>query len=1174
MINIYSINIQGLNNLDKKTKILQFVGKFKPDVLAVQETNMDLISPNFFIPNYRVFYNHAIQCFSGTALFVSTNFQILSNDILIAARLQKIKLKCDDSEISIYNLHMSHKDVEALSLVGVLHREFSNSTSDHDVLCGDFNYVDNLQLDRVRSTSDRPHLRRAMQNFFSNFNLFDSFRVLFPDLVQITHTGVQRHKPQARLDRIYISSSLTISLKSAMILPPIGDHSIVSVSLAIGGSEGRPSLYWKMPKQILSDKFFLLDSKNLLERFITQGGKSLRSYEALKFSIKSLAMTYQTFNNKKYKQEIRELQNLNSQDDSKELFRELLAGVSVGVESLNPDHVARKIAQHADSISIERAQEGKESEERSGFFFDYFSKIMAADNVQTFDLELYLSDLPKIDDSFLDSLNCEFSEAEFEKAIGELHSDTCPGLDGLTSEFYKTFSSQYCQILPWLWGESVKCNLLPVSLRSGVVSLIFKKGSIDDLANWRPITMSNTDFKIFATILKNRFALVLKSLIGDYQTCNVEGRSIYDNLSFLRDHLNTNVNGAILSIDQDNAFPRVNHGYMSACLKAYGFPPRFISWVELMYREISVVVNFGDGLTPKIEFRKGVKQGDPMASALYILTFEPFLRKLHKGMLEIAPGPFPEAPECNLSAYADDTVPLISHPAQLTLVERELAEYGQFSGGKVKISKCSLFPLGNWQNIQIPSPYPIEKSGLKILGIYFGDFGLNWAVLLTKFKSKLEFYRKSNASCVFSRAKILNTFLLPILWYVLKILDPPLEFLKDIESLCINYLWGGTKNWVKKPFVFAPVEVGGAGIRHPKCQSLVFRFRALVKAFSSNSSDYFLSKMKVSCYQIIFENSASSPFYGNLRIASNLTGFSIWGGPENCEAEIALSHSVYFPSNQFQILQSLGPRKVGEVEEFVCEQAQIINNLPAPRHRRFEAELNNFRAQLSQIKSNITDSEGLSFCCVNPLTNEREQYSYTNDYLSGYFSEFPASSFSDHDLVQMRSKKWERLKGTRLNNAELSIIWRLWHNGILNYPMAQSMRLFSDGNCAYCAAKRPEVRHIVFCKASDKLWEKVWKVAEKAGFTITKKERLFGYEKSPLLNTIVFSALLASYNGFLRTVNSGKKDQNLVKLFTQLLYEKVYLEFVTAKSGNLSKFNAFWGSGLFKINEGRIDIRI
>lgn len=51
----------------------------------------------------------------------------------------------------------------------------------------------------------------------------------------------------------------------------------------------------------------------------------------------------------------------------------------------------------------------------------------------------------------------------------------------------------------------------------------------------------------------------------------------------------------ILSLDQEKAFDRVDHGYLFSVLKACGFYDNFVSWVELFYSGASCLVKVGGG---------------------------------------------------------------------------------------------------------------------------------------------------------------------------------------------------------------------------------------------------------------------------------------------------------------------------------------------------------------------------------------------------------------------------------------------------------------------------------------------------------------------------------------------------------------------------------------------------
>jgi len=105
--------------------------------------------------------------------------------------------------------------------------------------------------------------------------------------------------------------------------------------------------------------------------------------------------------------------------------------------------------------------------------------------------------------------------------------------------------------------------------------------------------MFNADYKVFvfAQLMKQPMLPLLPKLIGPYQTYNVPGRSIFDNLHFLCD--NVEINGALLSVKQAGAFNNVDLTYMDGVLESFGFPSRLRKYIKIMYNQINILVNTG-----------------------------------------------------------------------------------------------------------------------------------------------------------------------------------------------------------------------------------------------------------------------------------------------------------------------------------------------------------------------------------------------------------------------------------------------------------------------------------------------------------------------------------------------------------------------------------------------------
>ena len=133
---------------------------------------------------------------------------------------------------------------------------------------------------------------------------------------------------------------------------------------------------------------------------------------------------------------------------------------------------------------------------------------------------------------------------------------------------------------------------LSLSQRRGVISLVFKRGDRLDARNWRPITLLKVDYKLASRVLADRLLKVFPVVVGKDQTCGVPVRFIGENVALLRDIVDYtsffNVPAAVLSLDQEKAFDRVDWSFMLTTLSKMGFGPSFCHWVRLFYRGVHV----------------------------------------------------------------------------------------------------------------------------------------------------------------------------------------------------------------------------------------------------------------------------------------------------------------------------------------------------------------------------------------------------------------------------------------------------------------------------------------------------------------------------------------------------------------------------------------------------------
>jgi len=234
-------NIQGLVALDKRINFSKLVAKFCPTLFCVQETNSNpLIRSNIFIKNYSVFINPAYRKGTGTLICALGSIYVVEHKILIPGHVQVLNFKCDGQIYILFNVYLPFDDNFAIRIVNVIKDEMASQPNFEFFFAGDYNYVDRLSLDRVSSTFDRPRLRLTMQDVLTEFSLQDSFRILFPYLIKMTHFGTQSHRPGSRLERIYITPNLATKVARTEFFPSISDHLIYSTSIILSSRKNTP----------------------------------------------------------------------------------------------------------------------------------------------------------------------------------------------------------------------------------------------------------------------------------------------------------------------------------------------------------------------------------------------------------------------------------------------------------------------------------------------------------------------------------------------------------------------------------------------------------------------------------------------------------------------------------------------------------------------------------------------------------------------------------------------------------------------------------------------------------------------------------------------------------------------------------------------------------------------
>ena len=102
---------------------------------------------------------------------------------------------------------------------------------------------------------------------------------------------------------------------------------------------------------------------------------------------------------------------------------------------------------------------------------------------------------------------------------------------------------------------------LTASQKMAVLSLIHKKDDKDNITNYRPISLTNVDYRILAFVLANRLQKVIGKIISNDQTAYIKGRYMGHNIRLVSDVIDyydmLNKSGISLAIDFHKAFDSI-----------------------------------------------------------------------------------------------------------------------------------------------------------------------------------------------------------------------------------------------------------------------------------------------------------------------------------------------------------------------------------------------------------------------------------------------------------------------------------------------------------------------------------------------------------------------------------------------------------------------------------------
>lgn len=452
------------------------------------------------------------------------------------------------------------------------------------------------------------------------------------------------------------------------------------------------------------------------------------------------------------------------------------------------------------------------------------------------ELESIVDIIPKINDNHKNILAAAVNMGEIKKAIFQLGPLKAPGPDGIPACFYQKAWEIVGEDVTKAVQHFFSNGYMLKQWNQTFIALIPKVERPENPGQLRPISLCNVIYKIISKCLTNRMKVIMPEIVGPYQNAFVSGRLMGDNCLLSHEVLNFTKKRkkgrdfyAVLKIDMNKAYDRVNWDFISWLLEHMGFPHIWVHWIKQCISTVSYSILINGEPSPSFQPCCGLRQGDPMSPYIFILVMEVLsnmmLKLQSKGEItgiRVARG----APSISHLFFADDALFCFkATPEACTTIRNTIRLFFDISREMINYEKSSVMFSPN-------TPTKFKHMMRKILGTpstnKLGTYlGCNVKVdgrsshlfqpLIDKVQKKINSW-KNLALSQAGRLLLINGILAALCSNILSVFLAPKIIKKRIDSMLCRFWWKGSSDtkgicWRKRTLLGKPKEIGGVGLR-------------------------------------------------------------------------------------------------------------------------------------------------------------------------------------------------------------------------------------------------------------------------------------------------------------------------------------------------------------------------
>ena len=656
--------------------------------------------------------------------------------------------------------------------------------------------------------------------------------------------------------------------------------------------------------------------------------------------------------------------------------------------------------------------------------------------------------------------------------------DSTPGLDGIPYSYYKIFGNELLPLVLASWEFSNVTGLLPPSQSTSVISLIPKSGKDKhEIKNWRPISISSCDLKIITKAYSQKVGTFLGDIISDSQMGYVPGRDINFNNRILNTALelckSSNLDYSIMSLDAQKAYDSVDHEYIANTLKAYGFPDEFIAVVNILHHNLKAQVQVNGFLSSSFSIQRGVKQGDALSCALFIIAVDPLIRNIENNQY-IPALTLSENCAIKTLAYADDiAIVSTNNNDSFNTIFDEYGKLSNMSGLTLNADKTEILNLSHSAKHTTLATYLNNdltlnhKPEITICGNCLSldpsiCYNANISNKIAKLSKQLNLWKGRHLT-INGKMIIIKTFAISQLIYSsqFQVINP--KDVRKIEHLCYNFLWNGPDR-VKRVYLKSGRDEGG--INGIDIESF-FNSIAVRQFFKSyNNSTLAIVNNCPSIKEVI--KTKARAIIRKLLLHHINSPTPVDTDDNQWMSQIRADFLVKPYSKTHHLMLKLDINTVSSINSIHCprtELSQIRKALPS----RIVGVIDNpntytnadciFCFPFNNVIKEITKATSKEINnAIKDVLHKKTEYHPSNKY------PIDKSSFGD---IRMTWHNLWRIKNPTLRAIRLKILYKdVWCQ-----DKRLKLGIGTDNKCTICGEPETVMHQLFFCNNAKRLWD-------------------------------------------------------------------------------------------------------